>query len=278
MTSSGGLPYADVTGRMELFGRIFGEQVGVAQPQALPSADDLVRVVKERVPRSPAIDDAPVFEAAAYVGEWLRTRADATWIAEGPYEPHLQLVDRSRAVVYLLPLVNLLRTASTAGYDGLPSLLAGVLADVSRPAVPAPLEELRVEPDEDRPRVVAWVRRHRHLRDATRAALWRRCAACATPAEEALTLHNVSPDWESDSAAAASILGKRPFRCPCGGLPGEATRFLILRADADGLRLADIHVTGTRTRIGCWGVGTDRVVPLDALRLAGEERAPLDDA
>lgn len=257
---------------MAVFGQLFGEQVGVRDPSEVMSADDLVALVRTRVPRKgSAIEDSPVFEAAAYVGEWVRARSHATWVAEGPYEPHLQVVDATHAVVYLIPVVSILRTASTAGYDGLPRLLSRILDEVSIPCARVPLDELRVRPVEEREAVVGWIRRYRHLRDATRAALWRRCSACASVAEDAVTLHQATEDWEEEASTAATILSQRPFRCACDGLPGDVTRFLMLRAERGSTRVADIHVTSTYTRIGCWTVDGDYVEPFDALSLAADE-------
>lgn len=272
MTSAGGVPFADIGGRMAVFGQLFGEQVGVRDPGTVPSAEDLVALVRTRVPRKgSAIEDSPVFEAAAYVGEWMRARSHATWVAEGPYEPHLQVVDASHAIVYLIPVVSILRTASTAGYDGLPRLLARILDDVSTASARVPLDELRVRPLEEREAVVGWIRRYRHLRDATRAALWRRCSACASVAEDAVTLHQATDDWEAEASTAATILSQRPFRCACDGLPGDVTRFLMLRAADGGTRVADIQVTSTHTRIGCWTLDGDFIEPFDALSLAADD-------
>lgn len=273
MTSAGGAhPAADITGRMEVFGRLFGEQIGVPEPTKLATPQSLVAVVRARLPRSAeADDDAPVFEAAAFVGEWLRGRANAAWVAEGPFEPHLQLVDPSHAIVYLLPLVQLVRTASTAGYDGMTSMLERVLTDVTKPAKATPLEELRVEPDEDRMSVVRWVRQHRGIENATRAALWRRCSLCASVDERVLTLHRPGDDWEGEAATAASILASTPFECTCGGPPGAVTRFLMLRHEGEALRFGDIYVANTHTRVGCWTLDDESVEPFDALALTKDE-------
>ena len=257
---------------MEVFGRLFGEQVGIDEPSALPTSQSLLAVVKARVPRSgTATDDAPVLEAAAYVGEWLRQRATATWIAEGPFEPHLQLVDESHAIVYLLPVVQLIRTAATAGYDGMAAMLDLVLHDVGRPAGRVPLDELRVEPAHERADVVAWARRNADVLHATRAALWRRCAVCSRVEEKVLTLHRPGDDWEGEAATAASLLASNPFQCPCGGPAGSVTRFLMIR-DHDGrTRLGDIYVSNTHTRVGCWTIDGDSVEPFDALALTNDE-------
>lgn len=272
MTTAGG-PFTDISGRMAVFGRLFGEQVGVMEPATLPDAKAVVAVVRSRVPRTntPA-EEAPIFEAAAYLGEWMRTRADATWIAEGPYEPHLQVADASHAIVYLLPLVGMLRTASTAGYDGMAPLLDEVLQDVATPAGAVPLERISVQPATERASIVAWVQRNLDLEHATRAALWRRCSACATMDEQVLTLHRPGDDWEGEAATAASILSKYPFHCPCGGRPGEVTRFLMVRHQGGKIRIGDIYVAGTHTRVGCWTLRDDGMVePFDALALASDE-------
>ncbi|HVM45151.1 MAG TPA: hypothetical protein VM582_04380, partial [Candidatus Thermoplasmatota archaeon] len=72
-SSTGGRPFSDVSGRMEVFGRLFGEQVGVPNVASLPTPESLLAVVKARLPRSAtAGDDAPVLEGAAYIGEWMR--------------------------------------------------------------------------------------------------------------------------------------------------------------------------------------------------------------
>lgn len=251
---------------MAMFGRLFGEEVGVPEPGSIATAKDLVGLVKNRVPReSKPTDEAPVLEAAAYVGEWLRGRADAIWIAEGPHEPMLQVVDQSHAIVHLIPVIHLLRTAASAGYDGLAPLLERVVADVAVPAEPAPLEELRVVPETERAAVVAWVRRYQGLHGATRAALWRRCQTCATPQEDALTMHHVADDWEAEAAMAASILARRPFTCSCGGPAGETTRFLMLRADEEeGERLCEIRSSGASSRVACWKLEDGVAIPYDA--------------
>lgn len=275
MSSAGGPPFTDIGGRMAIFGKLFGEQAGVPEPSTLASPEELLAVVNTQLPRLSAgriVDDAPVFEAAAYMGEWIRTRvSDATWIAEGPYEPHLQVADRSHGIVYLLPLVSMLRTASTAGYDGLAPLLARMLDEVSREAGEAPLEELRVHPESERAAVVAWAREHRDVEDATRAALWRRCSICAKVHEEIITLHRPGDDWEGEAATAASVLAQHPFACECGGPPGEVTRFLMLRHQGGERRLGDIYIAGTHTRVGCWTLAGERVIPYDALALANDE-------
>lgn len=272
MSSAGGRPFADVSGRMEVFGRLFGEQVGIPEPASLPSPESLLAVVKARVPRvGAAVDDAPVLEAAAYVGEWLRERTNAVWVAEGGLEPHLQVVDDSHAIVYLLPMVQLLRTASTAGYDGMGAMLREVLDDVASSATRAPLDELRVEPPDERVQVVAWARANRDVQRATRAALWRRCAVCSRINERSLTLHRSGEDWEGEAATAASILSANPFECPCGGPPGAVTRFLMIRHDGEGTRIGDIFVSNTHTRVGCWTLEGDEAVPFDALALTNDE-------
>jgi hypothetical protein len=264
----GSLPLADITGRMSVFSRLFCDAVGLAEPQQLLDARSVVEVVQGRVPRTtePA-EDAPVFEAAAFVGEWLRAWSDAVWIAEGPFEPHLQIVAPGAAVVYLLPLVSIVRVASTAGYDGLPELLESVLADVRDPPGAGPVSGVRVAPPSDRARVAAWIERHRHLRDASRASLWRRCLACASRVEDSVTLHVSTNDWERDASAAAEQLANRPFACECGGAPGDVSRFLMLRSHEGELRVADIYLGGTHTRVSCWSLEGDRAVPLDATAL-----------
>lgn len=273
MSSAAGDPtFSDVTGRMAVFGRLFGEQAGIPEVAALRTPEELVEVLKACVRRSAApADDAPVFEAAAYAGEWMRARTMSTWVAEGPFEPHLQLVDRSRAIVYLLPLVSMIRTASTAGYDGLALLLATVLADVSKGARRANLGELRVVPEADRGAVAAWARANRDIHGATRAALWRRCSVCSHVEERVLTLHRPGDDWEGEAATAASVLSANPFACPCGGPPGVVTRFLMVRAQEGAKRLGDIYVTANFTRVGCWTLDGDDVEPFDALALTNDE-------
>lgn len=273
MSSAGApTPFADVSGRMQVFGRLFGEQVGIAEPSALPTPESLLAVVRARVPRSgSATDDAPVIEAAAYVGEWLRGRATATWIAEGPFEPHLQLVDESHAIVYLLPVVQLMRTAATAGYDGMAPMFQHVLEDVQRPAKRVPLDELRVEPPHERADVVAWAKRNAEVERATRAALWRRCSVCSRVEETVLTLQRPGDDWEGEAATAASLLAANPFQCPCGGPAGAVTRFLMVRHQDGHTRLGDIYVSNTHTRVGCWTIDGDHVEPFDALALTNDE-------
>ncbi|HWH08385.1 MAG TPA: hypothetical protein VNX21_04235, partial [Candidatus Thermoplasmatota archaeon] len=225
----GGLPLADITSRMAVFGRMFSEDVGLPDPSGIATAGDLVAIVKSRVPRSTQPgDESPVFEAAAFVGEWLRTRCDARWVAEGPYEPHLQIVDASRSVVYLLPLVSVMRVATTAGYDGLAPLLEVVTSDAATPPAQGPIAALRTQPAGDADRVVAWARAARALRSGTRAALWRRCQTCARPVEDAITLAETEGTWEQHAADAAAMLASRPFACECGGPPGEVSRFLML--------------------------------------------------
>lgn len=273
MSVSGGQPFADIGGRMAVFGKLFSDQVGVHEIGGIAEPRDVVALVQSRVPSSPVIEEeTPVFEAAAFVGEWLRARVGAEWVSEGPFEPHIQVADRSHAVVYLLPLVTILRTASTAGYDGVSALLERVVQDSARGLGPMPLDELPVYPREDRAIVVAWIRKHLDVRDAMRAGLWRRCSACSKMAEDALELQNVGTDWEAEAGTAAAVLAKRPFRCACGGLPGEVARFVMMR-HVDGVtRFGDIYVGGNHTRVGCWTVASPQVVvPYDALALAKDE-------
>ena len=269
MTSTGGFPTADITGRMAVFGRLFGEQVGISEAASLATPQEVVAVVKGRVPRSggPA-DDAPIFEAAAYVGEWMRHKVQGIWVAEGPFEPHLQLVDASHAVVTLVPLVSILRTATTAGYDGLGDALEAILDDMARPAKRVPLDLLMVEPPMERAKVVAWVRRSRGLREGARAALWRRCGTCGRRHEEELSMHLAEDQWEGEAAAAATILAKRAFECACGGMPGDTSRFLMLRAAEGATRLCDIHVNALRSRVATWTIEDEEAVPFDATTLA----------
>lgn len=267
------MPAADVTGRMAMFGRLFGEEVGVPEARAIPSANDLLSTVRARVPRAGAktTDDAPLLEAAAFVGEWLRGRAEAIWIAEAAQEPMLQVVDPSHAIVHLLPVIQMMRTAATAGYDGLAALLDEILADVTRPARSSGLDQLRVVPDADRAAILAWIERHRGLQGVTVAALWRRCQHCSTPQEDALTMGRTSDDWEAEAAMAASILARRPFSCVCGGPPGDTTRFLMLRHDAaHGERLCEIRASSASSRVACWRLVGDRVEPFDATTFRAE--------
>lgn len=264
---------------MQVFGRLFGEQVGIRSPEALPSPESLLAVVKSRLPRGTVVEDeVPTLEAAAYIGEWLRQRAEATWIAEGAFEPHLQLVDRTHAIVYLLPLVQLLRTASTAGYDGMSGMLREVLDDVNRDARRVELAELRVTPQEERGMVIEWIRDNRAIRLATRAALWRRCSICAEFEETAVTIPGVGSDWEGEAAGAAQELAAVPFECPCGGPPGATTRFLMMRNRPDGAtHFGDIYVSSTHTRVGCWAIEGEMARPVDALALAHDELPSLDE-
>lgn len=267
-----GVPLADITSRMAVFGRLFSEDVGLPDPLALPTARDLVAVVRARVPRTTqAGDESPVFEAAAFVGEWLRARCDARWVAEGPYEPHLQVVDATRSIVYLLPLVSVMRVATTAGYDGLSAILENVLADASIPPQAGPLAALRTRPEADTERVVKWAREARNLPVGTRAALWRRCQTCSRNVEDAITLADGEGTWEHHAAHAAALLAGRPFTCECGGPPGEVSRFLMLRGGKDEQKLADIYVAGTFTRVACWTVRGDEAEPYDATLLAVED-------
>lgn len=268
----GGLPLADITGRMAVFGRLFSEDVGLADPSGVPTSRDLVTLVRSRAPRSThAGDESPVFEAAAFVGEWMRARTDARWVAEGPYEPHLQVQDASRAVVYLLPLVSVLRIATTAGYDGLPGVLDTVLGDVSTPMRRGPLARIRALPPADAPRVATWVRAHGALREGAEAALWRRCQTCSRLLEASLHLPLLEGTWEHEAAEAAAVLSAQPFECPCGGTPGEVSRFLMLLAVEGERKLADIYVAGSFTRIACWRVDGDEIEPYDASVLAVED-------
>lgn len=269
--SSGGsdLPLADITGRMAVFGRLFSEHVGLAGPEDLPDARALVELVKRRVPRTtqPA-EEAPVFEAAAFVGEWLRASAQSAWVAEGPFEPHLQLVARNGAVVYLVPLVSIIRVASSAGYDGLAKLLESILEDVRHPPRRSSLADARILPRADSPRVVAWLQTNKDLIDSSRAVLWRRCQSCSTKIEDSLTLHVTSQDWERDASTAAGVLARRPFACACGGPAGEVSRFVMLRNEEHETTFADIYLGGTHTRVACWRIQGEDATPLDATMLS----------
>ena len=268
----GGLPLADITSRMAVFGRLFSEDVGLPDPSGIPTSRDLVAVVKARVPRTTqAGDESPVFEASAFVGEWLRARCDARWVAEGPNEPHLQVVDGSRSIVYLLPLVSVMRVATTAGYDGLPAILDLVLSDTNEPPARGPLASLRTRPRADAPRVVAWAREAKALRSGTRAALWRRCQTCSRIVADGITLAEMEGTWEHHAADAAAMLAGRPFDCECGGPPGEVSRFLMLRGGEAEQKLADIYVAGTYTRVACWTLRGDIAEPYDATQLAVED-------
>lgn len=265
-------PTGDLTSRMAAFARMFANQAHFPDARNVPSAADLVALVRLQAPRSLAPgDSAPVFEAAAYVGEWLAARCEAQWVAEGPFEPHLQVTDETGAILLLLPLVQTLRTATTAGYDGLAALLDDIVLDASRPAEGGPIESIRVKPDDDRAKVAAWVWAHRDVQDRSFASLWRRCATCASETQDTVVLPAPVATWETEAGVAASVLASRPFECECGGAPGGTSRLLMLRAADGARRLGDIYVTPTHTRVACWTVTDDRVEPFDARILAREE-------
>lgn len=272
---AGGLPLADITSRMAVFSRLFLEDVGLPDPSSIPAARDLVSVVRSRVPRSTLPgDESPIFEAAAFVGEWIRARADARWVAEGPYEPHVQVLDGSRGIVYLVPLVSVLRVATTAGYDGLAGIIENILDDVGPASDRTRGGRLRVQPGADAPRVEAWLRENMGAREATRAALWRRCQTCARTLEAELDLPTDGRTWEAHAATAAAILAARPSGCACGGVPGEVSRFLMTHGGGEDAKFADIFVGGSFTRVACWRLASDGAVePYDATLLAIEDIA-----
>ena len=275
MTSTGGPPpHGDLTGRMSLFGRLFAQQAGLLDPAQVNSAEDLIALVRIHVPRKPpaeSAEDAPVYEAAAYVGEWLRAHAGAEWVSEAGMEPHVQMYDPSGAVVLLVPLVHVMRTATTAGYDGLPKLLRTLRDEAATPAAPTTIDGLDVHPKEDRERVVSWVKVHAALHGGgTRVALWRRCSACGTPREESISMPDTGLDWESEAGLAAGLLSDRPFGCACGGKAGDVSRLLMIRREPEGVRLGDIYVTPTHTRVACWTLEGNTVRPFDARALADE--------
>lgn len=276
MSSIGGIPpQGDLTGRMALFGRMFAQQAGLVDPSNVPSPEDLVALVRLHIPRDATTsEEAPVYEAAAYIGEWLRAQAGAEWIADSHIEPHLQVNDESGALIFLLPLVSIVRTAATAGYDGLPRLLREVRDDIVDNAKPIRLGALRVHPSEDRSKVVEWARANRDIGEGTRVALWRRCSACGTPHEDSVTMPATGLDWESEAGLATGLLAERPFECPCGGMAGDVSRLLMLRREAGTLRFGDIYVTPNFTRVACWTLEDDNAVPLDARQLADERAAP----
>lgn len=276
MTSPG--PHAaqrdDLTGRMALFGRLFARTAGLPEPALVPSPEDAVTLVRAQVPRETgASTPAPVYEAAAYLGEWLRRDAGGEWVAPENGEPHLQLTDRTGAIIVLLPLVRILRTAATAGYDGLAALLRSVRDDVAAPARSTSLDGLRVAPEEERATVVAWVRANRDLANGTRIALWRRCGACGSMQQDALALPPTGVDWETDAGVATGMLAMREFECACGGAAGDVSRVVMLRREDAALRLGDIRVAPTHTRVACWTLDGDGVTPLDARGLAHEPAA-----
>lgn len=272
MVTTRGLPGTDLTGRMAVFGRLFAERAGLLDPAEVPTATDLVALVRLHIPRvADASEQAPVFEAAAYMGEWLRIHANATWIAEGPFEPHLQITDRDRTVIYLVPIVSVLRTATTAGYDGLGRLLGTILKEVAVPLPRVAIEDVRVHPREDGPAVAAWIVENRGASSVTRAALWRRCAVCAHDLERTIEMPAPTVGWEAEAGMAAAMLAHEEAPCECGGLPGDVSRFLMIRAEPDGLvRFGDIYVTPTHTRVACWRLEGEEAVPLDASELARE--------
>ena len=172
MSELGAMGLIDVTPRMALFGQLFLQHASNPSPAAeLMDARAAVDVVSATVPRSTApSESAPIFEAAAYLGEWLRARGlPASWVAEGPNEPQLQATDASGSIAYVLPLVSVVRVASTAGYDGLAPLMEGVVADLAQPALPGGVADLRVLPKSERAAVVSWVRHH--LRPGVTAAV-----------------------------------------------------------------------------------------------------------
>lgn len=276
MSSMGGPsmpPHADLTSRMALFGRLFAQHAGILEARSVHSSEDLVALVRLHIPRdATTAEEAPVYEAAAYVGEWFRKQAGAEWISEGPTEPHLQLSDATGAVIVLLPLVSILRTAATAGYDGLPQLLREAREDIAQPAQPTSLAGLRVWPEGDRAKVVDWVSANRRPTEGTRVALWRRCSACGSPHEESLTMPPTGADWETEAGLATGLLAQREFACECGGPPGSVSRLLMLRRDADGERLGDIYVTPNFTRVACWTLHGDEARPFDARQVTDPQQ------
>ena len=267
-------PHADLTTRMALFGRLFAQHAGILEAGRVHSSEDLVALVRLHIPRdATTAEEAPVYEAAAYVGEWFREEGDAEWISEGPTEPHLQLSDDTGALILLLPLVSIIRTAATAGYDGLPKLLRDAREDVARPAQPTALEGLRVWPENDRQKVVDWVAANRTVSQGTRVALWRRCGACGSPHEESLTMPPTGADWEAEAGLATGLLAQREFACECGGPAGSVSRLLMLRRDDSGERLGDIYVTPNFTRVACWTLHGDEARPFDARQATEEPRS-----
>lgn len=264
----------DLTGRMSMFGQLFAKQAGLLDPRAVKSPEDLVALLRIQVPRQSAVaEEAPIYEAAAYVGEWLRhhaPEASTEWVAEAGTEPNLQLHDGSGAITLLVPLVSILRTAMTAGYDGVPALLRETRGAVRHPATVTPIETLPVKPETDRPRVVEWLRANAGVRDGTRVALWRRCGACGTPNEESLVMPPSSLDWESEAGLAAGLLAERPFVCSCGGQAGDTSRLLMIRREGSEVRFGDIRVTPSGTRLSCWTLDGDLAVPFDARVLTHE--------
>lgn len=277
MTSAGGFPapFGDLTSRMAFFGHLFAERAGLSEPENVPSPEDLVSLVRTHVPRTTEAvppEDTPVYEAAAYIGEWLRNESGAHWIAEGPLEPHLQLTDDTGALIYLLPLVSILRTATTAGYDGLAALLRTIKEDVNSPGRSRVVEAIRVHPPEDRPRIVQWIRANRNGEEGTRVALWRRCNTCGTPREESLSMPPTGSDWETEAGVATGLLAQRAFGCACGGRAGDVSRLLMIRRDSE-TRLADIYVAPTHTRVACWRLRGDVAEPFDARTLATQPAA-----
>ena len=121
MSAPGAMALVDVTPRMALFGEMFLHHAAPSSDlDTLPDAHAAVDVVRATVPRTSGPHArAPVFEAAAFLGEWLRARLPGSWVAEGPGEPQLQATDATGSIAYVLPLVSVVRVASTAGYDGL---------------------------------------------------------------------------------------------------------------------------------------------------------------
>lgn len=268
MSSPGVLGLTDVTPRMALFGQMFlqqaGTRTGVAQ---LPDAHAAVDVVRATMPRSTApADGVPVFEAAAFLGEWLRSRGlPASWVAEGPGEPQFQATDETGSIAYVLPLVSVVRVASTAGYDGLAKLLSDLLGDLAQPAIEVPLAKLRVHPPADAPRVVSWARDHL-APGVTAAVLTRRCRACGESHDTEIHLDDAHPlGWLDVASLSASQLAIAPFECACGGTAGEQSRFLLLHDDGtpeSAHRFLDVLTTGAQTRVASWRIRDGVATPL----------------
>lgn len=264
----GALGLVDVTPRMAMFGQLFLQHAANASPaSSLADARASVEVVSATVPRtSGPAESAPVFEAAAYLGEWVRSRGlPASWVADGPSEPQLQATDASGSIAYVLPLVSVVRVASTAGYDGLATLLDEVVSDLKRPALACAVCDLRVHPTRDRQLVIDWVDEHLEL-GVTAAVLARRCRACGRKQETGIHLEDADPfGWMGAASLSATQLALSEFACDCGGPPGEQSRFLLLHDEGEdvGHRLLDVLMTGTHTRLSSWRIKDGLAKPVN---------------
>lgn len=240
-----------------------------------PSAEDLLRLAARfanRTPRPEAAFDLPpasvvgvlrahagraveagggeaVQEGAAFVGEWLRRRAEGTWLLREDLPRSVLAVRNAPGTLqYYLPLFAWFPDAVRVGYDGLAELLDAVVLEATTDAA----EGLAVRPPAYGPELESW------LDDALSrgpgqdsAVVLRRCAACGRMARLPAPLPTPASDL-GDALRRSLVLAQLAAeRCPCGAQDyrGAQVGYLLASAPGEPSIVSLVYSTESHTRI-----------------------------